>query len=153
MVPSLGRLLFLAGLCLAWPAAAEVYRWTDADGQVHYGSRPPPQGAQRLELPASAPPEGDADAARRLERQRRVLDDFEYQRAKKKEEAERAARQQQVDAARCRALQQRWRLLSHGGPVYFRDAGGERDYLDDERRAAEQARLRPAYVQACGREP
>jgi hypothetical protein len=147
------RLLFLAGLCLPWPAAAEVYRWTDAAGQVHYGGRPPPQGAQRLDLPAANPPAGDADAAQRLERQRRLLDDYEYQRAKKREEADRAARQQQVEAERCRALQQRWRLLSHGGPVYFRDADGRRDYLDEERRAAEKASLRPAYISACGREP
>lgn len=32
------------------PAAAEVYKWVDAQGRLHYGDKPPP-GAQPAELP------------------------------------------------------------------------------------------------------
>lgn len=34
-------------------AAAEVYKWTGADGRVHYGDRPPSPQAQPLNLPPS----------------------------------------------------------------------------------------------------
>jgi len=142
-------------LCLVFPAAADVYRWTDADGRVHYGERPPSQGAQRMDLPDAAPAPGadDPDASARRTRQQRLLEAYEYERAQKEAEAARAERERQADADRCRALQQRWRRLSHPGPVYIGRADGGRDYLDEAQREAEKASMRPAYVQACGREP
>jgi len=142
-------------VCLVFPAAAEVYRWTDAEGRVHYAERPPPQGAQRMDLPDAgpAPDAGDRDAAARRARQQRLLKAYEYERAQRQSEAARAERQRQADAERCRVLQQRWRRLSHPGPVYIRRADGGRDYLDETQREAEKAGMRPAYVQACGREP
>lgn len=40
-------------------SAAEVYRWVDENGKVHYGDRPRP-GAERMEV---APPGGSGDPA------------------------------------------------------------------------------------------
>lgn len=34
----------------AGPVAAETYKWVDAQGQVHYSDRPPPDGAEKVEL-------------------------------------------------------------------------------------------------------
>lgn len=149
------RLAPVLVLCLVFPAAAEVYRWTDADGRVYYGERPPPQGAQKMDLPdaSPAPGAGDPDAAARRSRQQRLLEAYEYERAQRQSEAARAERERQADAGRCRALQQRWRRLSYSGPVYIGRADGGRDYLDEAQRAAEKAGMRPAYLQACGREP
>jgi len=144
------------GLCLGDPAAADVYRWTDAAGQVHYSERPPPQGpALRLDLPAtgSPPAGGDAHAAERRARQQRLLEAFEYERAQQAERAARAAKQRLADAERCRALRQRWGRLSHPGPIYVGRPDGGRDYLDAAQREAEKAGMRPAYRQACGQEP
>jgi len=43
----------LALLLVAAPLAAkdEVYRWVDADGVIHYGSKPPTKDAKPAELP------------------------------------------------------------------------------------------------------
>ncbi len=40
-------------LALLWAGSgyAAVYKWTDADGMVHYGDRPPATGAQAVDLP------------------------------------------------------------------------------------------------------
>jgi glutaredoxin len=35
------RLLLLLCLLACVPVAAEIYRWTDADGRVHYSDKPP----------------------------------------------------------------------------------------------------------------
>lgn len=45
------RTLFLLALLAlsALPARAEIYRWTDSQGRVHFGERPQ-QGAQRVEV-------------------------------------------------------------------------------------------------------
>ena len=42
-------LLILAILAFGAASAAEVYRWTDKDGQVHYSDRPR-EGAERIEI-------------------------------------------------------------------------------------------------------
>jgi hypothetical protein len=41
--------------------SADVYRWTDADGQSHYSDRPQP-GAQRVTITVSRPASGTATA-------------------------------------------------------------------------------------------
>jgi glutaredoxin len=43
------RLLAYIALFLALPAAAQVYKWTDPGGKVHYGDRPP-DDAKKEEL-------------------------------------------------------------------------------------------------------
>jgi len=45
-----GRTLLLAALLASQAVAAEVYRWVDEDGTVHFGDQPPP-GAEKVELP------------------------------------------------------------------------------------------------------
>ncbi|MGJ7914505.1 DUF4124 domain-containing protein [Massilia sp. LXY-6] len=56
-LPGLPGLLYLLLACLAahLPAAAQVYKWTDAQGTVHYGDSPPPQrAASQLKTPSQA---------------------------------------------------------------------------------------------------
>lgn len=150
------RLFILMVMIAATPAgAAEVYRWTDQNGQVHYGQRPPPEGARRMDLP-DATADGmseDAVLKQRRDDQRRLLESFEYQRGRKQDGLHREAEQQTKALARCRELRHYWLRLSHPGPIYIKREDGEREFLSDQQRGAEKARLRPAYVQACGQEP
>jgi hypothetical protein len=136
-------------------AAAEVFRWTDENGQVHFSQRPPPGGAQRMDLPeADAGGVSDeSELVERRQRERRLLEAYDYEREQKKARQAREADKQKEVAVQCDRLQQYWRRLSFPGPVYFTREDGEREYLSDERRAAEKARVRQAYVRACGREP
>lgn len=50
-------LLLLCFALLAAPALADVYRWVDADGKVHYSDTPPPahQPAERLKVESDRP--------------------------------------------------------------------------------------------------
>jgi hypothetical protein len=136
-------------------AAAEVFRWTDENGQVHFSQRPPPGGAQRMDLPEAEAGgvSGEAELVERRQRERRLLEAYDYEREQKKARQAREADKQQEVAVQCDRLQQYSRRLSFPGPVYFTREDGEREYLSDERRAAEKARVRQAYVRACGREP
>lgn len=45
------RLIVLLAVLTALPVSAQVYRWVDKDGVVHYGDRPPTPGAKPAELP------------------------------------------------------------------------------------------------------
>ena len=156
MNPWVRRLaLATAMLAVSTPYAADVYRWSDEQGRVHYGQRPPPQGAQKMLLPDTAAGSVTADqaSAQRRDRQQRLLEAFEYEREQKRAADTRAAQLREQDAAHCRDLQESWRLLSHPGPVYRTLANGERRYLSEDERAAEKADLRQAHLKTCGIEP
>lgn len=144
------------GCCCAVVAqAGDIYRWTDAQGRVHYGERPPHEQAEKLDLPKATP--GSAavpadEASRRLRRQR-LLESFEYEREQKKVEQAKAAEQRRQQARACERAQRYWRGLLHPGPIYITQDNGERKYLSDEQRRSEQARFRPRYRKLCGEEP
>lgn len=39
-------------MCATLPAAADVYKWVDSEGKIHYGDTPPAKGAARsIDLP------------------------------------------------------------------------------------------------------
>lgn len=53
--------LFLLALSFALPAAAELYRWTDAQGHVHYSDSPPPANIKQMKRINT--PSADSDGA------------------------------------------------------------------------------------------
>lgn len=63
------RLLIAILLCAAGTAGAQMYRWTDASGKVHYSSTPPPASAKDVrtqgapgQAKAAAPAPGESAA-------------------------------------------------------------------------------------------
>lgn len=54
------RSLVLGAACCAGSCQAQVYKWTDANGKVHYGDRKDAAGAKpqelKIKLPPAAPP-------------------------------------------------------------------------------------------------
>ncbi len=65
------RIGFMILLVLSLPVQAQVYKWTDADGQVHYGNAPPPPAAQTpqtLDIPSQPTPAGGADNTGQMKR-------------------------------------------------------------------------------------
>jgi len=56
-------LAILALWCAALPAAAEVYKWVDREGKVHYSDTPPANAASRpIELPKAGPESRPAES-------------------------------------------------------------------------------------------
>lgn len=100
-------LIVLLSLGLAVPALADVYRWTDEDGRVHYGDQPPPGiDGEQVDLdvqPAGAgPPDFDTVRERLDERHRQRREQRDQ--ARREREAERT-REEQCVAARDRLQQ------------------------------------------------
>ena len=148
--------MLLLSLFLAVPVSAEIYRWTDENGRVHYGERPPHDTAERVQLPRGAAPSAAtpaADEAERRARQQRMLDAFSHKREQKKAEKAHEEQARQRLAQDCKRIKQHWDSLNYGGPIYYEEPDGGRRYVDDAERAAELNALRPAYRKACGADP
>lgn len=138
------RLLLIAALLPAL-ATAEIYRWTDEQGQVHFGQRPV-AGAERVEVKPQVV-ERDAQTREREARSQRFYD---ARRDEQQQAAATAANQRQERASECRDLRRRLEQIPEGFAYYRTDANGERIYYSDEETDTARRQLRDRIAERCG---
>jgi len=68
------RLILILLTVLSFPAAAQVYKWTDANGVTHFGTQPPPGQQESVDIRESSP------GAMLTDGQRSLLDQRESER-------------------------------------------------------------------------
>ena len=67
--------LFLMVTLLCWPALAaaeKIYKWVDEQGNVHYSSQPPRQGAVKTQTVPVPPPPSPEDVRRAEEQTEKI---------------------------------------------------------------------------------
>lgn len=134
----MNRFLFaLLALSLSSAVCAEMYRWVDSQGHVHYSDAPPPAGAKSsktIDTPTSGAP-AQATKSKTLQekdmefRQRQTAQ-AEAQAKKDKEEADAKQKKQNCEAARANL-----RTLESGERVTTMNEKGERIFVDDAARS------------------
>lgn len=137
------RTLVLLTAVVALPVHAELYKWTDADGRVHFTDKKPENAGHKVETlkapRASAPggrsaeetPAAENSAGDTLQRQKRMADILAQER---EQEAEATARKQAAAAARkkrCLEMQD-YRRSVEGSRLYNINDKGERVFMDDQ---------------------
>jgi hypothetical protein len=141
MRKSIAVLLFLVPAL----ASAEMYRWVDEDGQVHY-SEEMPKGKYEV-VPDPAPPPGNEGLA----------DVHAYVSAQDKARADAAAaaaKDQKVadaDKQRCQGARQRKQMFAdfEGRVRTLNPATNEYEYITDEQRAAKLRDVDQMISQFC----
>jgi hypothetical protein len=128
-------------LMLAFPAAATLYKWTDANGRVVYSDQPPPGKTEVKTLQGPPPPANPAAAkelaTKELEYKQRQLDIAE---ASKKADKDRAVAKELTE----NCMQVKGSLDQLGSDqfaLYRVNEKGERVPMDDTARRAERDRL------------
>lgn len=141
-------------LAVASAAVAGMYKWTDAQGSVHYGERPPPGSEAREIKPAAPPPEEEAERDRErwdriLERQQRS-DELRREDKERRQQEKAAQQQRELERKRmCASARSNLQTLEQQRPVYRIDDKGERVFLDADQRASEIARLKALIAEHC----
>ena len=137
--------LILAHIGSAGSAVAKVYKWTDANGKVHYGERPPPgTTGESVRVPksdnTSTAPVGDAE---RRARQRKLLRAFEDDR--KEREANKAKTRKQ-EAKLKRACEKMRKYIANEADakfLYRKDKQtGEKVPVSEAERSAHMSKVR-----------
>ena len=150
------------GLAMAGPAMAQ-WKWRDKAGHTQYSDLPPPLGTPEQDIlqrpsnavaprPAQAPASGASAAplgaarasdpeleARRKQAEQEVAD------KKKAEDAKNAA----IQAQNCSRAREQMRTLDSGVRITRTKPNGEREYLDDNQRAAETRQTQQAIAADC----
>ena len=120
------RVLLLLLALAPMLAMAEIYRWTDAQGQVHFGQRPA-AGAERVDV---RPQVVERDEATR-QREQRSEKFFEARREERQLAGERAGQQRAQRERECQGLREELEVLQRGGRYFRTDAAGERVYYSE----------------------
>lgn len=134
----MNRLIALITICLllATPAAsaAKIYKWVDAQGNVHYGERAPTRNAEEMTIrkgPPPAPSSADKPADRK-ETTTKLLDGYVEQREAKATAEKRAAQEKQLRDENCAKARKNLASQQLGGRRFVMTESGERKFLSTE---------------------
>lgn len=149
------KVLSIAGILLLLGVAgtalpAEVYKWVDEQGRVHYGDKPPEQGASSLQVdpgPGSDTP--PPDEAERREKRRRLLRAYEQERQIKQQREQQQNARETERKKRCAWARDRLRRYTHAGALYDLDEEGNRRILADNQRRQAEANARQDVKKWC----
>jgi len=134
-------------------ASAQLYKWVDADGKVHYSDRPPPASAkqeQKLNIRnAPVPPPAAEESAATAKSYTEQELEFRKRKVEQEEAQKKAAAEAETDRQNCARAQEKLRLYQEGGRVYTIDAQGERQYLGDESRERGIVQAREEVAKYC----
>lgn len=138
--------------------AQQIWKWRDASGQMHVSDQPPPAGVAQAQksvvsvaapAPAAQAASGSASGAHgtvdpELARRQAAAD-------KKKAEQDAALKdaQKKQDAAACAAAQEQLRTINSGMRLMRVNDKGEREYLDDNQRAAQARQAQSVVDKSC----
>ena len=146
-----GRLLFLGALAFAAHAHAELYKWTDAQGKVHYTDQPPSLNSQTVKHSAPGQAESTTKATQSLDAKEQ-----DYQKRRKEAEEARAKADKEAEKARiarenCEKARKNLSTLQDANStrVYSTNAAGQRTYMDDSARASALANSQKSVAEYC----
>ncbi len=126
-------ILTLSLLCASGGAiAGKIYKWTDSEGNVHYGERPPTTQAREIKVP-DAPPasQHSSPSGNSLQETNKLLDAMQKERQQKAEKKAAAEKERKAREANCSRAKRRLAAYTIGGRIYEIDDQGERSYLSD----------------------
>ena len=150
--------LLLLLLGTVFTAGAQTYKWTDAEGKVHYSDQPPPPNIKdpvtvkprKQAAPASAadkaaqPPKAKNYVEQEAEFRKRQVETAEREAAEKKKADEAAEKKQN-----CAQVKVQLKGLQAGGRITQTNAQGEREYMSDAQIGQEIERLKKAEAGLC----
>ncbi|WP_225782881.1 DUF4124 domain-containing protein [Xenophilus sp. Marseille-Q4582] len=172
---TLKHLLCMLGFCALPLAAQAQWQWVDGQGKKVFSDQPPPidvpeksilrrPGASAAARPAAAAPAAAPEAATpaasapTAARPSGVDKELEEKtrKAEEAEKAQRAAEEQRIAKARadnCARARRGKATLDSGMRLARLNEKGEREVLDDQARATEQARLQAVIDSDCKARP
>ena len=146
------RLMFFIMLALLAPGLghAEIYKWVDENGVVHYGDQRPNQAAETVDIEA-APPVNSPQA---IERNKQVNDALKIvtetreEREESDQERDEAIANRRAHQLKCQQVRTYRDRLEQGGFLY-RKGVENRNALSDEEIATEVAKLNQQLKDNC----
>lgn len=133
---------------LAAPAAAQLYKWKDSQGNVIYSDRPPPDASQKSTT-LKAPPAAPAAPPTQQKSVKEQELDFRQRQTERAEAAAKAQKEADLRAQNCTSARSNLSTYTDGGRIVRFNAQGEREYVTDDDRAREIQRWQEEIKRWC----
>lgn len=152
-----GLTVLISLLMTAGVVEAQVYKWVDENGKVHFGDQPPrkkPTSAEKVELKiapriSNEPVANEADRARRQQQLLKTLSDERQQREEQRAQAKAAKAAKERKAAMCKRLAAKRDEMLRANAIYSTNDNGEREYMGEAEGAAYRKELVARYKKEC----
>lgn len=142
----------LCALMFAAPSQAQVYKWTDAQGRLHFSDKAPAnQKAHVVDLPAPEPAVAvpDVSEQERLARQQRLVKTLEEDRLEKERQKAAAQAERDKRAAYCERFENRLTRLEASERVYRENTDGTVSYYSEADAERLKLEKRAQFQQEC----
>ncbi len=151
------RYLPLALCVLVLPAWADLYKWTDENGKVHYSDQPPTGDVRKeesLKQPRSAAASEAPTAAAAGKPKTAAEQDMEFRKRRVEAAEAEAKAQKEAEAAdekkrNCQRATAQVASLERGGRLTRPGPNGEQNYMTDQEIAKEVVNARKAADSWC----
>jgi len=131
--------------------ANEIYKWTDADGNIHYGDRP--SDTQNEELMAMSYRRTDPSVVQQeIQKQADSITARQEARTAAAEEAKTAeakAAEAAENQKKCESYRARLQTFIQSRRLYRQDENGERVYLDEQQTQDARRRVEELIAENC----
>ncbi len=142
--------LILALLTTGTTFAAEIYKWVDADGSIHYGDRPSGDLTEQRMAIESRP----TDPAR-IQQEIQARQEIEAQAAELAAQEPRGPTREELRAQaqqrtqKCNMYRERMDRFTNSRHLYREDTDGERVYLDEMEMQEARSKVQGQVTQYC----
>jgi len=129
---------------------AEIYRWTDEAGKVHFSDKPIGDKATEVEVNVNPVVKENPQNS-----ESRKLRTEQYLRGREQERAEldkQRKEKKELEAKRkknCLTAKKEYKKATEATAVYYKNKDGTRDYLDDTRRKKAEAQAKADVKRWC----
>jgi uncharacterized protein DUF4124 len=149
----------VCGCLTALPALGELYKWTDAQGIVHYSDQPPPPNVKQTvtvkpRTPAAPTAAPEAEGAPAAVPKTHVEQDAEFNRrrveaAEKQAAEKKVAKEAEEKRKNCELAKAQLARVQSGTRITRYNENGETEYLNDAEIAQEAVRAKQVADSWC----
>ena len=145
-------LALILGACMSHNAAAQIYKWVDEDGVVHYSDQPLRDNAEVSDIEsgrtaAAAARENLAAANRLRDEQSQAF--YRRRAGEDSQEPEQTPEEKEFHRKSCEAARQKLNEFAQARRLYKLLPNGERAYLNEDEILAARAEVQSAITEHC----
>ena len=148
-----GVFLLLGMIILSGTAHAEIFKWVDANGKVHYSDRKMTTQAQTLNVKTGATTIGQNtdDVEQRLVQQKKYVNFLQSERIERQEKRQEVKAAEDKKKKLCATLNDQLKSYTQGRYRWYEldEVTGERVFITDDQIEAKKAELQTEIKSNC----
>ncbi|WP_020406485.1 DUF4124 domain-containing protein [Hahella ganghwensis] len=142
-------MVFLATFFAATNASAQIYKWVDEHGQVHFSDQPLEKGAEKVEVKNIITPSQKKEAQKTNQNFQRIYQQFKEQDKARAEQQKEAEQKRQEMVSFCDNLKKQISIVDQKYAVVRFGEDGRHEYLRDDEISEYRNEMNNLYQEKC----